>query len=132
VSRVVTDSVDALVFLALDDACEIEAQVTTDSVRRLDLSPGREAIALVKAPAVFLFPPDRDERTAGTNYLSGVVSRIHKGPVNSEVVVDLPLSRVRHITSVVTTREAAASGLKAGSPVTAAFHASSVILTTFG
>jgi molybdate transport system regulatory protein len=131
VSRVVADSVDAQVFLALDDDCELECQITTDSVKRLDLSPGREAVALVKAPAVFLIT-DQDERTADTNYLTGVVSRIHKGPVNSEVVVDVPLSRVRHVTAVITTQAAASLDLKVGSPVTAAFQASSVILTTFG
>ncbi|HEX9451842.1 MAG TPA: TOBE domain-containing protein [Burkholderiales bacterium] len=131
VSRVVSDSVDALVFLALDDDCELEARITTDSVKRLDLSPGREVIALVKAPAVFLIA-NHGARTTDTNYLTGVISRLNKGPVNSEVVVDLPLSRVRHITAVITTESVASLGLKVGTPVTAAFQASSVILTTFG
>jgi molybdate transport system regulatory protein len=131
VSRIVADAVDAQVFLSLDDDCELAAQITTDSVKRLDLSPGREVIALLKAPAVFLIT-DQDERTTDTNYLTGVVSRLNKGPVNSEVVVDLALSRLRHVTAVITTQAAASLGLKVGSPVTAAFHASSVILTTFG
>jgi molybdate transport system regulatory protein len=131
VSRVVADSVDAQVFLALDDGCELEATITTDSVKRLDQSPGREVIALVKAPAVFLLTA-QDKRTADTNYLAGVISRINKGPVNSEVVVDLPISRLRHITAVITTQAAASLGLKVGSPVTTGFQASSVILTTFG
>jgi len=39
-----------------------------------------------------------------------VVSRINKGPVNSEVVVDLPLSRVRHIPAVITTKASAYAG----------------------
>jgi molybdate transport system regulatory protein len=123
--------VDAQVFLALDDGCELEATITTDSVKRLDQSPGREVIALVKAPAVFLLTA-QDKRTADTNYLAGVISRINKGPVNSEVVVDLPISRLRHITAVITTQAAASLGLKVGSPVTTGFQASSVILTTFG
>ena len=69
VSRVVADSVDAQVFLAIHNDCELEARITADSVRRLDLSPGREAIALVKAPAVFLIT-DQDERASDTNYVS--------------------------------------------------------------
>ncbi len=97
----------------------------------LDLSPGREVIALVKAPAVFLIT-DKEKRTTDTNYLTGVVSRLNKGPVNSEVVVDLPLARVRHVTAIVTTQSATSLGLKVGSAVTAAFQSSSVILTTFG
>lgn len=131
VSRVIAGAVDAQVFITLDENCELEAQITADSVKRLELSPGREVVALVKAPSVFLLT-EQNERTADTNCLSGVVSRINKGAVNSEVVVDVPLSRVRHITAVVTTETVGALGLKSGFPVTAAFQASSVILTTFG
>jgi molybdate transport system regulatory protein len=131
VSRIVEGPVSAQVFLALDDDCELEAQITSDSVRHLGLSAGREVIALVKAPAVFLLS-DPDTRTSVSNHLSGIVSRIHQGSVNAEVVVDLSLTRTRHVTSVVTTQAVAALGLKVGSTVTAAFQATSVILTTFG
>jgi len=131
VSRINAGPVSAQVFLALDDDCELEAQITSDSVKHLALSPGREVIALVKAPAVFLLS-DPATRTSVSNHLTGIVSRIHEGPVNAEVVVDLPLARTRHITSVVTTQAVAALELKIGSTVTAAFQATSVILTTFG
>jgi molybdopterin-binding protein len=66
-------------------------------------------IALVKAPAVFLLS-DPDTRTSVSNHLTGVVSRIREGPVNAEVVADLPLPRVRHVTSIVTTPALAALG----------------------
>ena len=59
---------------------------------------------------------------------SDVFSRL----VVLEVVVDLPLVRTCHITSVITTQAVAALRLKVGSEVTAAFQATSVILTTFG
>lgn len=131
ISRIDAGQVSAQVFLALDDDCELEAQITTDSVKHLALSPGSEVIALVKAPAVFLLS-DRHTRTSVGNHLTGMVSRIHTGPVNAEVVVDLPLARTRHITSVVTTQAVSSLGLQVGSTVTAAFQATSVILTTFG
>ena len=123
--------VNALVFLALEDDCVLEAQITSDSVKRLELAPGREVVALIKAPAVFLVI-DRDTQTSMSNHLTGVVSRIHRGPVNTEVVVDLPLARVRHITAIVTTPSVASLGLGVGSAVTAAFQASSVIIASFG
>jgi len=44
VSRVEVGPVNALVFLSLDDGCELEAQITSDSVKVLDLSPGREVV----------------------------------------------------------------------------------------
>ena len=131
VSRIEAGPVSSQVFLALDDGCELEALITSDSVEHLALLPGREVIALVKAPAVFLLR-DPDARTSVSNHFTGIVSRIHEGPVNAEVVVDLPLTRTRHITSVVTAQAVASLGLKVGSPVTAAFQATSVILTTFG
>ncbi len=83
VSSVEAGPVNALVFLALDEDCELEAQITSDSVKQLDLAPGREVVALVKASAVFLLS-DRDARTSVGNHLTGVVSRIHEGPVSAE------------------------------------------------
>ena len=73
-----------------------------------------------------------DMQTSVSNHFSGLVSRIHKGAVSAEVVVDLPLRRVRHVTAVVTTQAIASLQLEVGSPVTAAFQASSVILATLG
>ncbi|HEX4986572.1 MAG TPA: TOBE domain-containing protein [Burkholderiales bacterium] len=131
VSRVESDAVDALVFLSIDEGFEIAVRVTADSVKRLDLAPGREAIALVKAPAVDLLAGSH-ERAADTNYMDGVVSRMTRGPVNTEVVIDIPLARARHVTAVVPSGVATELGLKTGSQVTAAFSASSAILTTFG
>ena len=71
-------------------------------------------------------------KTSLSNHLPGVVSRLHEGPVSTEVVVDLALTRVRHVTAVVTTQSVASLGLKEGSPVTAAFQASSVVLAALG
>jgi molybdate transport system regulatory protein len=130
VTRLQSGPVSAQVFLMLDEACEIEAQVTTDAVKSLGLSPGNEVVALIKAPAVFLLT-DTTVRTSVSNHLTGVVSRIHEGAVNAEVVLDLPLQRTKHVTSVVTMRAVTSLGLKVGSPATAAFQATSVILATF-
>lgn len=130
VTRVRSGPINAQVFLALDEECEIEAQVTTDAVKELSLAPGQEVVALVKAPAVFLLG-GTGMRTSVNNHLTGVVSRIQEGAVNAEVVLDLPLKRTRHVTSVVTMQAVASLGLKVGSPATAAFQATSLVLATF-
>jgi molybdate transport system regulatory protein len=130
VARIQSGVVSAQVFLSLDDDCEIEAQITTDSVRELGLAAGQEVVALVKAPAVFLLS-DTTIRTSVNNHLTGVVSRIQNGALNAEVVLDLPLKRVRHVTAIVTMQAVAALGLKVGSPATAAFQATSLILMMF-
>lgn len=117
-------SVNAQVFLSLDEGCEIEAQMTKEAVRELGLARGQEVVALIKAPAVFLLA-DPATRTSVANHLSGVVSRIQEGTVNPEVVLDLPLTRSRHITAVVTMASVETLGSKVGSPATAAFQSSS-------
>lgn len=127
VTRILPGSVSAQVHLALDENCELQAMLTNDSVADLRLAPGAEVLALVKAQAVFLLG-DAGVRTSVSNHLSGIVSRIQRGPVNSEISVDLPLRHTRHVTAVVTSESVAALGLEIGSPVTAAFQASSVIL----
>src|SRR5262245_27231919 len=101
VARIKTGPVSAQVILSLDGECEIEAQITTHAVTDLALSPGREVMALVKAPAVFLLA-GAGVKTSVSNHLDGVVSRLHQGAVNAEVVLDLPLQRARHVTAVVT------------------------------
>lgn len=73
---------------------------------------------------------DTNVRTSVNNHLTGIVSRIQAGSVNAEVVLDLPLKRTRHVTSVVTMQAVASLGLKVGSPATAAFQSTSVILAT--
>lgn len=129
VTRIELGAVSAQVFLALDEDCEIEAQVTTEAVSELRLAPGHEVVALVKAPAVFLLS-DTSVRTSVSNHLTGVVSRIQEGAVNAEIVLDLPLKRTRHVTAVVTMRAVRSLSLKVGSPAAAAFQATSVILAT--
>ena len=121
---------NALVFLALDVDCELQAQITSESVKQLRLAPGREVVALVKAPAVILMN-DPKTRTSASNHMTGIVSRIHEGAVSAEVVVELTLPRVRHIAAVVTKQAVRSLELKVGLPATAAFQASSVLLATF-
>lgn len=129
VTRVVPSPVSAQVYLALDGDCELQALVTRDSVDTLGLNPGAEVMALVKAQAVFLLAA-HGLRTSVSNHLTGIVSRIRPGAVNSEVTVDVPLRHTRHVTAVLTSESVDALELKVGAPVTAAFQASSVILAT--
>jgi molybdopterin-binding protein len=74
---------------------------------------------------------DTSARTSVSNHLTKVVSRIQEGAVNAEVVLDLPLTRTRHVTSIITMQAVASLALSVGSPATAAFQATSVILAAF-
>ena len=119
------------VVLVLDGATEMLAHITTEGLEDMRLAVGQEVVALVQAPLVMLLA-DPSIRTSVQNHLTGTVSRIHEGPLNSEVVIDLPPKGIRHVTSVVQTEAIAGLGLTVGAPATAAFQASSLLLVAFG
>ncbi len=124
-------AVNAQVFLTLDGQKRLEAQITCESVAQLRLKPGQEVVALVKAGALLVLP-DPQMRTSASNHLGGTISRIHAGPVNSELVVDLDLAQARHATAVITTDAVNSLALQVGAVVGLAFSASSVMLAVVG
>ena len=67
----------------------LHAIVTSDSVQDLDLKPGREVQALIKASWIILCPADDAIRTSARNRLCGRISRINAGDVNAEIIVEL-------------------------------------------
>lgn len=118
---------------AINDAIEIAvaggqtvvATVTRESTQELDLDVGREVFALIKASSIILVSEAEDVRFSARNQFAGTVARIQTGAVNSEVVVSVGDSTL----AVIITNDSAKSlELKEGSPVTAIFKASSVIV----
>ena len=114
--------------LRIDAEHELSAVITRESAENLELAVGHEVHAFVKAPAVLLMT-DTDIRITASNQFWGDVSRIHDGPVSSEVTITLPGGR--NLTSVVTRDSVARLGLAIGKPACALFKASDVILATF-
>ena len=92
-------AVNADVILDLGGGLEIFANITNDAVEDLDLKPGREALALIKASFVIL-SPDAHIRVSARNQLRGTISAIIPGSVNGEVKIQLPGGRV--LTAIVT------------------------------
>ena len=118
---------------AINDAIEIAvaggqtvvATVTRESTQELDLDVGREVFALIKASSIILVSEAEDVRFSARNQFAGTVARIQTGAVKSEVVVSVGDSTL----AVIITNDSAKSlELKEGSPVTAIFKASSVIV----
>ena len=76
--------------LALAEGLSIDAQITHDSTLRLDLQPGTEVVALIKAGWLDVLGSE-DDATPGHNCLSGIIEEIldaEDGP--SEVRIGLP------------------------------------------
>ena len=110
------------------DASEIVAVITRESAETMALAVGSEVSALVKSSSVLLLT-DRSVRTTARNQLWGEITRIHDGPVNSEVVLALPGGR--SVCAVVTHDSVASLGLAVGGSACAIFKASAVILCLY-
>lgn len=126
ISALVNGAVNAEVELSLPGGDKIVAIVTEGSVKSLGLAVGKEAVAYVKAPWVMLLAGPSDVRFSARNQLSGTVSVVQKGAVNSEIGVKLPGGTV--VYSVVTNEAVLELGLKEGVPASALIKASHVIL----
>ncbi|CDG86023.1 TOBE domain-containing protein [Janthinobacterium agaricidamnosum] len=126
VSQVKQGAVNDEIELALANGQTIVATVTRDSSASLGLVAGAEAFALIKASSVILVTDSEGARFSARNQLSGTVSRVQTGAVNTEVVLDLPGGG--SIAAIVTNESSSNLGIATGSVVTAIFKASSVIL----
>ena len=121
--------VDVEVSIQLDPQLVLTAIVTRESAESLGLAPGKDVLAFVKASSIVLVVEDdgHDTRISARNRFKGTVARIHTGPVNSEVTLDLPGGR-HVLTAVVTDDSVRRLGLAVGQSVTAVFKAPSVFL----
>ncbi|MBK5963244.1 hypothetical protein CCR95_03845 [Thiocystis minor] len=106
---------------------ELTAIVTNRSVDHLELAPGREAYALVKAPSVILLT-DPAIKTSARNQIWGTVARCEEGAVNAIVVIQSDSGP--ELTAAITLDSLHGLGLKAGARACALIKASQIILAT--
>lgn len=126
VESVVVGAVNSEVTLRLDSDVAVVAIVTNESVHSLGLTPGKVASALIKSSWVILTSADEKIVTSARNRLCGVVSRIEKGAVNTEVVLDLGFDT--SIVAMITNESQNLFKFAVGSPACALIKASHVIL----
>lgn len=119
-------AVNAEVEIGLAGGDRIVAIVTAGSVKSLGLAVGKDAVAYVKAPWVMLLAGPQNVRFSARNQLSGTVTSVQKGAVNTEVGIQLPGGAT--VYAVVTNEAVMELGLKAGVAATALIKASHVIL----
>jgi molybdate transport system regulatory protein len=105
---------------------KIVAIVTHSSTEDLGLRVGAEAFALVKASSIILVASGESVRFSARNQLTGTISRLQPGAVNSEVIIDLPGGG--SVAAIVTNESSNTLALAPGNTVSAIFKASSVIL----
>jgi molybdate transport system regulatory protein len=119
---------------AVNDEVELEvlgghsivAIVTRDSTESLGLKVGAEAFALIKSSSIIVMTAGQGARLSARNQLTGQVTRVQPGAVNSEVVIELPGGG--SVAAIITNESCTALNLTQGQQATAIFKASSVIL----
>jgi len=105
----------------------IVAIVTHRSVQQLGLRKGVDAIALIKASSVIVAVGNgAPMKLSARNQLTGTISRIVAGAVNTEVVIDL--AGGNSVAAIITRASATQMRLLEGKNAIAIFKASSVIL----
>ena len=112
--------------LKLADGTAVLAMITHASKVRLGLEVGKPVIGLVKASSIVLVDDVAAYAYSARNQLSGTVSAVEAGAVNTEV--EIQVSASVSIVAIITNQSASDMGLAAGSQVTALFKSSSVIL----
>lgn len=128
ISRLTTGAVNDEVELEVIGGQKIVAIITHESTNSLGLKVGADAFALIKASSIIIVADDGGAKFSARNRLAGTVSKIQPGTVNTEVVIDLPKGGV--VASMITNESAKSLGLAVGSPASAIFKASSVIVAT--
>ena len=117
-----------LIHLQLADGLALSAQITHDSTQRLELEPGVEVVALIKAGWLELLAP-LATATLGHNCLSGTVAAIFDaddGP--SEVRINLPNGLVLY--ALAQPEALTALGTAEGQAIRVQFAPSHVLLGT--
>ncbi|HCT05142.1 MAG TPA: molybdenum-dependent transcriptional regulator [Pseudomonas sp.] len=117
-----------LIRLQLAGDLSLYAQITHDSTLRLELEPGVEVVALIKAGWLELLAPGQPA-TPGHNCMSGIIETIldaEDGP--SEVRITLPNGQV--LCALAQPAALRALGAAEGQPVQVQFAPSHVLLGT--
>ncbi len=126
ISEIHEGGINVEVVIELKGGDSLVAAITQESMKNLGLALGVEVVALIKAPQVLIVTDLGPYRLSARNQLSGTVSRLQKGQVNTEVVVLLPGGSSVYAT--VTNDSIDELGLKEGISVVAAFKANTVFL----
>ena len=126
VASINVGAVTSEVTIHMETGLTLVANVTNASLKSMDLSFGREVLALVKASMIILVTDMEGYRLSARNQLSGKVGSIKQGLVTTDVHLDLEAGG--ELVASITFESSESLGLEVGTPVTAIFKANSVIL----
>ncbi|MBM3073499.1 TOBE domain-containing protein [Enterobacter sp. RHBSTW-00994] len=114
--------------LTLQGGAKLVAIVTTSSKEALGLVPGKEAIALIKAPWVTLATEDCGLKFSARNQFAGAIASVTEGAVNATVHIQTDAGF--EIVAVVTNESRKEMQLAAGKRIIALIKASAILIAT--
>jgi molybdate transport system regulatory protein len=126
VSQIKTGAVNDEIEIQIAGKQTLIAIITHDSTEELALAVGAEVFALVSASSVILMDAKEEAKLSARNRLTGKITRIQIGAVNTDISIALPGGAV--LSAVITNESCAEMVLKKGQKVTGLFKASAVIL----
>ena len=119
-------AVNSEVTVSLPTGQEIVAAVTCESVSNLGLEKGKAVVVLIKAGSILIANNLDNIKLSARNQLSGIISHIERGSVNS--IVDLDLGDGLALSAGITMKSSDLLNLVPGQKATAIFKAGAVIL----
>jgi molybdate transport system regulatory protein len=126
ISRIRKGDIQAVVEIASISGITVVAVITDDSLSRLGLRVGAMVIAEVKAPWVAVYKSDKAPNSTAQNHFRGIVRRIRRGKVISEVVVRV--ADGLDLCSIVTEESRKKLAIVENEEVWVGFNAFSVVL----
>jgi len=126
VTKIEKGAVNSVVHIRLKGGDQIASMITDSSVQRLELAPGKEVMAIVKASNVLLGLDIDPESISARNILAGTASCIVTGAVNDEITLELPGGST--VTSIITSASVKRMELAVGKKISAIVKASDVML----
>lgn len=126
ISNIVVGVVNNEVEITLDSGDKLTTIITKQSSDSLDLSIGKVAYAIIKAPWVVLADPACKLKFSARNQLLGKIKQFTKGAVNSSVVVET--DNGLNIIAVITNESLEEMNISEGKAINAIVKASSIIL----
>lgn len=117
-------AVNAIVTLKLDGDSTVAATISLSAVKELELAPGKDATAVVKATDVLIGVGDL--KISARNQLAGEIVDVKEGAVNATVT--LKTDGGSNITATISIAAVKELGLTAGVKAKAIIKATSVML----
>lgn len=125
ITKISQGKVSAEIELDIGVSQPLHSMVTMESISSVPFKVGDTAIALIKAPTVMI-STDVELKTSARNRLTGVIARINRGSVNSEVILQIGDGKM--ICATITDAGVQALGLQENQTACAVFSAANVVL----